>query len=545
MNNGKGSKVDGAKRTKTIVINSSVTLAAQICQILLGFFIRKIFIGTLGMTYLGYNSVFSNILQMLNLADLGIGVAVTSYLYKPLAEKNRPRIAALMYLYKKMYQIIGLTVLIVGIVVSFFLKALIPDAECSIAYLRVLFYINLLGTVSTYFLAYKRTLLIADQKSYIANIVDTTVFFLISGLQIFILYFAPSYILYLIVLVVKNIISNIILSLRSDMDYGRLDKDAGPELVAEYRPQIMQYVRDVFISKIGAYVYYGTDNIIISIFKGSLRAGYLSNYTMITAQLNAVVTQVLSSVQATFGNFISSNEDLPSQRNMVDNYFCMNFFIGNFCMVCFMLLAQPFIGLVFGPSLALDFSTVVWMAVNLMLTILIQLPSQVFMIYKLYRYDKPIIVISAMLNIIISVGLVGSLGVDGVLIGTFVTSLFYLFSRFLIIAKKVFEFSYVAYVKKIGFYGMISFLSVLLTCLVCKNISGDTVVGFVWRTICVGIGAVCVPVLFLVHTKEFNYILDKFLPVKIRRFCSTKRLSAFGMALLVCIYLLNSLGGKT
>ena len=164
-------------RTKTVYINSSVTLISQIFQVILGFVIRKLFIDYLGVEYLGYNSVFANILQMLNLADMGIGVAITSYLYKPLAENNLDRISAIMKIYKNIYCILGLIVFGVGLIFSINLNVLIPDAACSILYLRILFYINLIGTVSTYFLAYKRTLLIADQKSYIANIVDTSVYF--------------------------------------------------------------------------------------------------------------------------------------------------------------------------------------------------------------------------------------------------------------------------------------------------------------------------------------------------------------------------------
>lgn len=110
------------KRIKTVYINSIVALIAQICQVILGFITRKVFIDYLGVEYLGYNSVFVNILQMLNLADLGIGVAITSYLYKPLAENNNKRIIAIMYIYKKLYSIIGFIVLGFGLVVSVFWK---------------------------------------------------------------------------------------------------------------------------------------------------------------------------------------------------------------------------------------------------------------------------------------------------------------------------------------------------------------------------------------------------------------------------------------
>lgn len=104
--------------------------------------------------------------------------------------------------------------------------------------------------------------------------------------------------------------------------------------MSEYRPQVIEYVKDIFISRIGATIYYGTDNVIISIFKGSLLTGYLSNYTMITIQLSTIVNQLLSSLQASFGSYINSDKTLIEQKNMTDNYFCVNFCIGNFCMVC-------------------------------------------------------------------------------------------------------------------------------------------------------------------------------------------------------------------
>ena len=207
-------------RTRTVYINSLVTLFGQLIQVIIGFVIRKIFIDTLGVYYLGYNSVFSNILQMLNLADMGIGVAITSFLFKPLAEGDKNRISVLMYLYKKIYTVIGVIVLSIGIVVSFWIDLLVPDATCSIGYLRLLFYINLAGTVSTYFLAYKRTLIIADQKSYIANAVDTCMYIVVSIAQAVVLIACPNYILYLVLQIAKNIIANFILSIRCDKEYG-------------------------------------------------------------------------------------------------------------------------------------------------------------------------------------------------------------------------------------------------------------------------------------------------------------------------------------
>lgn len=535
--------INNNTRTQKAYINSIVTLAANILQILLGFIIRKLFINYLGITYLGYNSVFTNILQMLNLADMGIGVAITSYLYKPLADNNKERIAAIMAIYKKIYALLGVIVLGAGLIVSIFLNLLIPDATCSIWYLRILFYINLIGTVSTYFLAYKRTLLIADQKSYLTNIVDTVIYYVISALQIVSLVLAPSYIFYLSLAIVKNIISNIVISIKVNKQYRYINNEPNLTLINEYKPKIWQYVKDVFISRIGAVVYYSTDNVILSVLKGSLLTGFLSNYTMITGQLNIVVTQVLSSVQATFGNFINTTDDKNARMKMTDNYFCVNFCIGNFCMICFSLLVQPFIKLFFGENMMLGFSTAMWLGINLMLTFLIQLPSQVFVIYKLFKYDRPIIIISATLNIVISIAFVKVMGINGVLIGTFITSLVYLFSRFYIIAKYVYKIRYWYYVKKIVSYGGISTLTFIFTYYVSKVFDGDGMFMFVEKIAIVGIVSILSTSFFLSFMQEFEFLRHKLIPKKFRKYVNTIVIGLGCITFVIISILTNILAG--
>ena len=529
-----------SSRVHNIFKNTSTTFLTQLIQILLAFVVRKAFINTLGIEYLGYNSVFSNILQMLNLADLGIGVAITSFLYKPLTENDKNRVNALMVIYKRIYMVIGTIVLFIGIIVSFFLNHLIPDSNINDLYLRVLFFVNLIGTVSTYFLAYKRTLIIADQKSYVVNVYDTIVSIIITLFQLLTLYLYPNYLAYLTLGISKNVISNIFLSRKSDKIYGKVT-NADRQIVKEYKSHIIKYVRDVFISRIGAVIYYGTDNVIISTIKGSLLTGFLSNYTMITGYLSTITGQVLASVQATFGNYINSDKTVVEQRRMTDNYFFANFMVGDFCMICFMLLSQDFISVYFGKKLLLSFSTAIWLSINLMLTMLIQLPSQVFTIYKLFRYDRPIIIVSALLNIIISVVLVKQIGIDGALIGTFVTSLIYLFSRFYIISKKIYGVPYLYYIKKI--------LVLFIACALCSLITyystrGIVVTGwlsFIVKAVLVGFTAFSSSCALLCWKNEFHFLTNKLVPLKIRGF--VKPMSIVVVAI-ICIIGSFLIGGE-
>ena len=510
-----------SSRSKKVYINSIITIFTQILQVLLGFIIRKVFIEKLSVEYLGYNSVFTNLLQMLNLADMGIGIAITSYLYKPLANKEEDKVNVLMYLYKKMYEIIGLIVLSIGIIISFFINKIIPDAQCSALYLRVLFYISLLGTVSSYFLAYNRTLMVADQKSYIVSIIDTISYITFSVLQIIFLLVYPNYVVYLILSVVKNIASNIIVLLFAKKTY-KLDKNnINKKYIEEYKPKIYSFVKDVFVSRIGAYVFYSTDNVIISAFKGSLLTGYLSNYTLITNQLQTFITQMLSSIQATFGNYIVTNKEKSKNKEMMMNYYYANFVIGNFCLICIICLMQQFIELYLGKNYLLPISTTILLAINLMLTILLQLPSQIFQIYKLYNYDKKIIGISAILNIIISVALVGNLGINGCLIGTLITSLIYLFSRLYIISSKVFNDKFSEYLKVTIKFFIISIISTLIIYFL--NIRFK--ISFKWfivRALIVAIEALFLTIIFIINTKEYCFLKNKLINNKLKKYFSNK-----------------------
>lgn len=499
---------------KNILKNAGITFGIQIASLLLKFIIQKAFLETLGVAYLGYNSVFSNILQMLNMADLGVGVAITSFLYKPISENDADRVRTLMYLYKKIYRYIGVAVGTLGLVILTIIPYIINDAECSDTYLRILFIINLIGVVSTYFLAYKRTLIVAQQKSYFTNTVDFCVNIFASILQIVVLFLFPNYIVYLVITVAKNIISNIIISIFCNKNNKYLQDKTDIYLANSYKKPVFLYVKDVFISKIGSYVYYGTDNIIISIFKGSIITGYLSNYSLVTVALKSLLTEVFSALQATYGNLMVTTDNKLGQRKITDSYIMLNYIVSNACFICCACIFQPFISLYAGAQYQLDYNTVLLLSMNLGLAVLLIIPSQVFVVFKLYKYDKPIVALSAILNIIISVCLVRVIGVDGVLFGTTVTSLIYLFTRYYIISKKALDTSYIHYIRKIAIFFVISILSYNITRIVTSNITGDSLISFILRIISVATLSVLIPVTILSFTSDFNLIITSFFKFK-------------------------------
>lgn len=496
-------------RVQTAYRNSRAVLSYQFTSVILAFVSKKIFVVTMGIAFLGYNAVFTNILSALNLAELGIGFAITSFLYKPLAEHNETRVNALIYMYKKIYQILGILVLVIGLIASFFLPLFIKDASHDMSYLRFLFYINLIGTVSTYYLAYNRTLLIANQKNYVTARIDTILNIVLTTLQIFVMLYIPRYENFLILELLKSLIGNVIITILCRRQYPFLRQKPDKAVIAEYRISVATFVKDAFCAKIGAYVFYGTDNIIISIFKGSILTGFLSNYTMVVNTVQVLITQMLYSIQAVLGNYIFSVKDRDKERQMCDNYLYLNYFIGNFSMICMVFLIQPFIELVFGKEFLLADSTAFLLGMNLMLIIISQMPSQLFSLYQLYRYDKYIIAISAVLNIVISVALVKPMGIDGVLIGTFVTSLIYIFSRIMIIWNKIFKTSSSYVYGRLAQYFAITAVTAMITAILSRQFQSVTIVSFILQSVLTAVVALVVPLIIFVRTKAEQFLFAK------------------------------------
>lgn len=504
-------------RVQTAFRNSRAVFVYQFTSVILAFVSKKIFVVTMGVAFLGYNAVFANILSALNLAELGIGFAITSFLYKPLAERDEARINALLCMYRQVYRILGIFVLVLGIIASFFLPLFIKDASHDMSYLRFLFYINLIGTVSTYYLAYNRTMLIANQKNYVTAGIDTILNVLLTSLQIVVMLYIPRYESFLILELLKSLIGNIIITVLCRREYPFLRQRPDRAIIAEYRNSVTVFVKDAFFAKIGSYVFYGTDNIIISIFKGSILTGFLSNYTMVVNTIQILVTQMLYSIQSVLGNYIFSVKDREKERQMCDHYLYVNYFIGNFSMICIVFLIQPFIELVFGKEFLLADSTALLLGTNLMLIIISQMPSQLFSLYQLYRYDKYIVAISAVLNIIISVALVGTLGIDGVLTGTFITSLIYIFSRIMIIWNKIFQTSSLYVYGRLFLYFTVTALTALIMTLMSGWFHSVTIVSFILQAGLTAVVAIAVPLIVFARTKAEQFLFEKakeFLHIK-------------------------------
>lgn len=495
-------------RTKNTVLNFLSKSFVVILSTVLSFISRTIFIKVLGNSYLGVNGLLSNILMMLSLSELGIGTAITFSLYKPIAENNKEGIKALMHFYKNAYRVIGIFVFVLGLILMLFLDYLVPDPG-NVTNLKLIFIIYVVNSTLSYFITYKNTLLIADQKEYL--LLKSNTFFSILNivLQIVSLILFRNYIIYLLVNVVVSFIQRVyvnyyitqLYSYLNDKEYDKLDK-------SELRTIIVN-VKAMIYHKIGDYCINGTDNIIISMFHQIISVGIYSNYNLIFTSVNSFIGMIYSSMTASMGNFIASESDERKLEiyKVID---FIGFWLYGLSAVCFYNLITPFITLWIGSENLLSNSILIVLVIN---NYMVGMRVPLFTIKTaagIYDQDKFVPMIQSVVNLVVSVVLIKNIGLIGVFLGTLVSGLVPSLYRPYIVYKEVFKISsisyYIQYFKNIV---ILIFVSVL-TNLICSMINFSSNITTFCIQVCICVLLPNIIFLLLFYNKfELRYIIGK------------------------------------
>ena len=289
------------ERTKNATRNIVFGVILKAYQILVPFLMRTAMIYLMGVQYLGLNSLFTSVLQVLNLAELGVGSAMIYSMYRPIAEDDDEKICALMKLYRTYYRAIGLVIAIVGCILTPFVPELISGEIPKGLNIYILYLLNLGATVLSYWLfAYKNSILQAHQRTDIvskATLITSTIQYI---LQILVLWFFRNYYLYVIVMLITQAVTNIVTAVVADKLYPQF-KPKGDIPNKEVK-QINQRIKDLFTAKLGAVVIGSADTIVISAFLGLTTLAIYQNYYFILNSICGFITVIFSAITAGIGN---------------------------------------------------------------------------------------------------------------------------------------------------------------------------------------------------------------------------------------------------
>lgn len=406
--------IDETSRSKKAVKNLMYNILNQILSLILVFISRTIFIKFLGIEYLGINGLFSDVLGMLSLADLGIGTAVVFSYYKPLAEKNTKKISSLVFFYKKLYRWIACVTLIIGLLIIPLIPKII-NLDKNINDILIFYILALLNVVVSYLYVYKSSLLTADQKNYIIVKINMILSMISTVLQILSLILFKSYILYLIVAIIATLSKNVIASLVVDKEYN-LNRNVN-RITSEEKKNIIDNVFSVFLYKISSVLLNMTDNILISIIVGTIAVGYYSNYLMLSNKITQLYALFFSSLVASIGNLVVK-ESKKKAYSVFQAEQTISFILSSIVFPCFLLLANDFIKLWLGKKYILEPMITVAIGCNLYLACIYHPLWSFREATGLYKKTKWIMLICGIVNIILSIALGQYLGMFGIIIAS-------------------------------------------------------------------------------------------------------------------------------
>lgn len=410
-----------ASRKEASIKNASTAFIAQIIKMLGQFVVQTVFVRTLGAQFLGANGLFNNLITFLSFAELGIGSAFSYALYKPLATNDKKTISAIMELYKKVYNVIGVIILIAGLFLSYFVPSL-TNSNSNLPNIRIYFILYLLSTVVSYFFTYNRSLLIANQEGYIDS-QNQLIFSLLKYIfQVIFLLFFNSYYGYLIVQILSNLLSNFAITYLAHKRYPYIKQSTKLEVDNQILTDIKKNVVGTVSSKIGAVVVTGTDNILISKFIGLTVVGLYSNYSLVLSGVSTILNQAFTAVVASFGNLgATEGDNRDKQIDLFDQFVFYNAISTFFVALTLYCVFPSFINVWLGPKYQLSQTTLIFIVINFVLS---QFRPALYLVsaYGLFWGYRVKSIVEAIVNFGLSFILVKytSMGIDGVLLGTIV-----------------------------------------------------------------------------------------------------------------------------
>ncbi len=410
-------------RTEYSMLNIMTGLGGYLINTILGLVCRMVFTRTLTVDYLGINGLFTNILTMLSLAELGIGSAIVYALYKPLAENDEEKVATLVKFYGSCYKIIGIVVAIIGVILIPFLSILITEQPAIKESLYLIYALYLFNTASTYFFSYRSSLIAAAQQNYIVTGVNYLVTIIQSIIQMIWLIVTHEYIGYLIISSIGTMIYNITISYIAKQKFPYIVKKDIKSLDQEEKSGLIRNVRALVIWKLSGLLVNSTDNIIITYFSGLATVGLSSNYTLLSGTLNSLLNQIFNGITASVGN-LNASETVEKKINIFNVLNLANFWLFGWASIGIFVLSSDIVHLMFGSEYVLPINIPFVIALNFYMVGIQNVVWTFGNTLGLFRQGRYLQIVTAAINLACSIWLGKKWGLFGILIATAIARLF-------------------------------------------------------------------------------------------------------------------------
>lgn len=425
----------------------------------MGIYIRKLFTENLSIELLGLEGLFSNIVSIMSLAELGVSSVINYSLYKALASDDKDEINILMNIYRYVYRIIGCFILFISICLYFFLPSIITERSLPWHYIELVYVIQIVTILSTYFIAYKRTLFVADQKDYICIRVDTICRTASNFARVIAIVYFQSYILYALIALFFNLLANFIISIKVDKAYSFF-KPVKVGLDDMRKRSFFKDMSNFMLHKVAYLLYGGADSIIVTAYLGLQTAGLMANYLLLHGGFYAIMYKCFQGIVPSLGNLVYS-EDKGKSFSVYKTLDFLYSFLGAYICCIYILFFQKFITLFFGSQFLLPDSYVWLLAGNVFLAMQFENACNYRNTYGSFEKDRTYMLLSAVSKIIIAVALVKEWGIACLVFGTIVGLAFIIYGRLLIVFEYILNQSIKTYLFKHLIYSCLIFAEII------------------------------------------------------------------------------------
>lgn len=505
-------------RSKLAIRNSFFNVASLSINAVFSFVIRKYLILYLGIDILGVNAVIIDTLNTLSLAELGIQTAIAFRLYQPVAEGNERREGEIFSLFRKAYRVIGSFILIAGIGLIPFIQCIVKT-EIDIYYVLAIYFIQLVAISLPYFFSYYRILFLVHQKQYFCTKIDIISHIIFSCIQIFVLVYFKSYIIYLLISYVKFFVSNGIIIKACRREFGFVKR----KYIAsnQDKKNLFGDLREIIWGNVAGYVYSSTDSLIISYFCGTVLVGFISNYKTVTNTVRSCINVVNTSLVPSWGNFLHSNTDHQRFKELYYMFIFLEYCVCSILLIPVLCLADAFITLWLGVGFIIEREILILIVIDIYISTIHEPNAVVMRSLGMFKEDKWNSFWATLTNLATSLILVQIYGVKGVLIGTILALIIFWVTRSKSVNTRCFgkskkEYIYYWY-KNLLYLVMFLIEYIVVTVVLKKTIAESSIWGFFKSCVICELIVMVFILCFWGRCKEMKSIIANIIKPLIRR----------------------------
>ncbi len=411
-------------RQRDLQKNIVVGLLVQVLSLAVNLISKSAIRSYLDIEYLGLQSVFANFCDIFVFGFAGLGTAMQFRMYRAFAKQDETRIRELYHHFDRIYQKITWLVSAVGGVCAIFvlltINADISDLEVLLTYLLYLISIIITNRflVRSYFI-------MADERRYVVSAINGAVDVAALAVQILVLKFTRNYALFLLCILVKNVIINLVIKRYLHRKYPVVKGTAG-EIQDSEKKEIVSNIKDLMVSKLGAVLVRSTDSILTSSLINTALAGIYSNYQFIITGVLSLLQTFFQAITARIGHIMNHDDSAKKEKSLFYST-AANIWITGFTLVCFVLLVQDFVTLWMGKDALLSKALVCLIAVNYYLDSIRESTNTFRNILGLFHKIKRAVLLKGLINLILSIILGKLYGLGGIVAATGISQLVTLF----------------------------------------------------------------------------------------------------------------------